>query len=346
MPKFFFNYSVDSACPYHRLLLPARYCRDEMAARGVELVAGEGMPPGYDVYFFHGLANQDGVLAFQKLKNKGAKFVWSVDDDWLTIPDWNPAKPDEDGIASYHLLKGLADWVLTSTPHLARTFSDVGRKVLCAPNLMDVSAFPEVPYTTMPDGSRNYAFDVRLPVRVVWTGGVTHKKDVEVMTEAADMVLDRLKGKAVVVYQGMSPPAPLLTKYLHRGLFHQKSVPFASYQSILNSVQANVYLAPLAKVDFNLAKSNLRVMEGWCLMAPPVATPWGEYNCIQSGVDGRYADSPDEWYSAIHRLVTDHPYRLTMAAEGRKRVEESYSWAEPSCRVDWVNAFTRIAEGL
>ena len=346
MARFYFNYHADGGCAYHRLLMPARHCREDVKRYGIELLCGEGFPEGHDVYFFHGLPNVGALLVFQKLKRKGAKFVWSLDDDWTTLPDWNPAKPPEEGLACYDILKGVADWIICSTRHLSSTFNDVWRKVLVAPNLLDVSAFPPVDYTEDGDGNRSYQFNFKLPIRLVWTGGETHKEDVKVLTEPLSRILEKYRGKAVVIYQGMPPPAELLTQYLHKGLFHQPGVPFASYQSLINSVQADVYLAPLAKVEFNLSKSNLRVMEAWALASCPVATPWGEYNCVKPGVDGRLADDPEEWYSVLSRLVADHEYRLGLVANGRDRLEAEYNWGNPKCRAPWVEAYKLIAESL
>lgn len=341
MPTMYFNYPQDSACPFHRLLMPARFCGPAFKEYGWTIECGEGLPPGKDVYVFHGLPNEVAVFEAAKLKRKGARFVWSVDDDWTTIPDWNPARPGDQGLAIYDIMVNLADFILTSTPALAATFDRPG--VLCAPNLIDSAAFPAPPKVTENDGSTRYDFKVELPIRVTWVGGGTHKGDVEVLVEPLARLLDKHgPGRVALIFQGLAPPPALLGRYLHRGLYHQPPVPFASYQKIVNSIKPDVYLGPLAKIPFNLSKSNLRLMEGWMLCAPPVATPWGEYGCIRSGEDGRVADSPEEWYSALNRLVTDHEYRLGMAARGRDRAEAEYDWNNPACRKPWYEAIARI----
>lgn len=344
MSSIYFNYT-DSACPYHRLLLPARYCSEKFAIEhGWEFLVGDGLPPGHDIYVLTGLVNEATIIHIARLKRRGAKFVWSVDDDWKTIPDWNPAKPTEDQLALYDLLKQMADWVMTSTPHLASTFDDIKHKVVCAPNLLDLARFPQVQHQVDDKtGLKHYNMEVSLPVRIVWSGGITHKNDMEVMTDTLERVLGTYNpSQVIVVFQGMAPPPRLLRKYLHRGLFHQPAVPFAAYQNILNSINPHIYLAPLAPVEFNLSKSNLRVIEGWALMATPLASDWGEYRCIQSGEDGRLADTPDEWWTGLNRLIKDHEYRLQLAANGRQRVEAQYSWDNPRCRQPWNEAFTKI----
>jgi hypothetical protein len=110
----------------------------------------------------------------------------------------------------------------------------------------------------------------------------------------------------------------------------------------VNSLQPQIWLAPLAEIPFNLAKSNLRVMEGWAMNAAVVATNWGEYSCIKSGEDGRLCSDPDQWFEALTRLVSDHEYRCQMAYSGRQRAESECDWNNPNCLVPWVKAFSAI----
>jgi glycosyltransferase involved in cell wall biosynthesis len=337
----------DGGCSWHRHLQPARFCGDYFRERGWDIQVGEGLGSDPDVFFWHGLPMNDVtttalLMAFQ---NKG-KFVWSVDDDWLSVPDWNPAKPSPPSLAMYHVLKEMADYILVSTPHLASTFSDVKEKVLITPNLIDVTAFP--PMDTREDEKGTYPVmqPPKGPVRIVWSGGPTHKEDIGVLTEALDQLLSKYGSeRCVVVFNGMAPPPKLLTKYLARSLFHQPTVPFQVYQKTLNSIESHIYLAPMAAVPFNLSKSNLRVVEGWALRAPSVATDWGEYSCIRNGVDGRLVENdPEAWYSALVRLVLDHETRIQMALRGYARVVSEYNWKNPACRTPWIKAFSTIFE--
>ena len=344
------HYPGDGGCTWHRVMLPARYCSPVFEKHGWELVPGEGLPEGHDVYVMHGLPTPQAVYELLKLKRKGKWVVWSVDDDWSTIPTWNPAFPGEMGMATYDIMRSVADFIIVSTPALARTFSDRSDTVLTAPNLLDVSVFPKLPVKEAPGGSGEYV-DVqpKVPVRVVWAGGPTHTGDLEPVVDVLDHFCDKFVlptspggQRAVLIFMGAAPPPKLLRKYANRGLIHQPMVPFPAYQSVLNSIDAHVYLAPLAPIPFNESKSNLRVMEGWALVAAPVASDHGEYKCVDSGHDGRLVATPDEWSSALTRLVTDHEYRIKVAVTGRMRVEEQYDWNREECRAPWLSAFSRL----
>jgi len=351
----YFFYPNDGACNFHRVLQPARFCHSRYD-KDWHFEVGPGPAHGKEVYYFSGLPNvqqsQATLLEVQYLRRKGAKFVWSLDDDWQNIPDWNPAKPNDIGLSCYDIMKEIADWIVVSTPYLANSFSDVKDKVLVAPNLLDLSMFPDVHSEVFdaPNGTKGkrYAIEVKLPVRVVWVGSETHKGDVEEINPVLDEFLGRYCGvgvnqQATVLFSGMMPHGDLVRKYLHKGLFYQGMVPFASYHSIVSSLQPHVYLAPLANIPFNLGKSNLRVIEGWAMCAPSVASNVGEYgSTINHTVDGCIASNTQEFYNHLVNVVTNHEYRVSLASHGRMKVEMQYNWLREECRREWYNVFDKI----
>lgn len=346
MNSLWMNFPQDSACTFHRILQPGRYCSDTIKEFGWETHVGDGLPTGHDVYWLHGLPSMHAIVELVKLQRKGAKIVWGVDDDWLTIPDWNPAKPSEESMANYDIMKKMADWIVVSTPHLWDTFSDVADKVRWAPNLLNLGAFNTPPFESAQDGGRYYSLEVELPIRMVWSGGHTHKNDLLEMEEPLVKIMEKFtKDKVVLIYNGMPPPPSLLKKYLHNGLFHQPPVPFPQYSNVLNSIKCDIYLAPLAPIEFNLSKSNLRIIEGWALKTCPVASNWGEYGkTIKHEENGVLVNSPEEWYDSLARLIEDHQYRLQMAINGRNLVEKEYDWNVPQARSQWISVFRDILD--
>jgi hypothetical protein len=350
----YFFYPNDGACNYHRVLQPARFCH-ERYDRDWHFEVGPGPSFGKGVYYFSGLPDvknaSNTLLEIQHLRRNGAKFVWSLDDDWLTIPNWNPARPDEGGLCVYDIMKELSDWIVVSTPYLATTFSDVKEKVLIAPNLLDLGMYPHVESEEFEDldgrRGKQYNIKVQTPVRVVWVGSETHKGDVDEITEPLDRFLSTYCGlnngnRAVVIFSGMMPHGGIVRKYLHKGLLYQPMVPFVSYHQILSSINPHIYLAPLSPINFNAGKSNLRIMESWALCAVPLATDWGEYSCIQHGIDGLKCNNNLDFYDSLTELVTNHELRVKLASYGRMRVEEQYNWNKEECRKQWYNVFDTI----
>lgn len=346
MPSIYLNYPSDSACVYHRFVEPARFCRDDWEKVGCAIDLGEGIPDKYTWIGFHSLPTAMGFQAIMMAKNSGMKLLWSLDDDFATIPDFNPAKRNEAEMLYWHLMKQHADLIICSTHHLASTLEDVADKVMVAPNLCDLSRFPTPPpIQTDEKGHLTSAIEVRPPIRVVWTGSVTHRGDIQIIENAVDKVLRRVGARDVrFVFFGMYPPGNLIRDHLHRGVLYQAPVAFGDYRQAINNLRPDVWLAPLADIPFNYSKSNLRIMEGWALNAAVAASTVGEYNCLRSGVDGRLCGDEEAWVSALTRLVTDHQHRLEIAIEGRRRVEESYNWSRRECRRPWDAVWSRIFE--
>jgi glycosyltransferase involved in cell wall biosynthesis len=339
MASIFLIYTSDGACTFHRLLQPARFCAPDFAPLGHVIDVGDGFPEGYDWIALTGLPTPTAILEVARCKHRGQKFLWSLDDDFLSIPDWNPAKPkDMHALSVWQMAKEMADLILCSTPALAATFADVSEKVMTAPNMIDLSTFP---YWSEAQGERTVS--VTLPIRVCWVGGITHRMDTEILVEPVDAILKRFpRDELQVVWFGALPPHKLLRDHLHRGLVYNPPSTFPNYQGTLNSLRPDVYMAPLDPCDFNLSKSNLRVLEAWGMQAVPVASPHGEYACVRPGIDGRLAGGSEEWISSLSRVISDHAYRTQMALDGRQRVGLEYDWNRFACRRPWHELFARV----
>lgn len=340
MPSLFLHYANDGPCSFHRQLLPARFCAPDFSPLGCEIEVGTFVPDGTSWYGLHGLPRPEAALEIARHKFRGGKFLWGLDDDFLSIPDWNPAKPrDDHAMSIWQITRDLADLIVVSTQALADTLSDVSEKVMIAPNLLDLRIYPEW-------DAEQTEYQITLPVKVGWSGGPTHKGDTELIDDALCELLTRFGPRELqVAWFGPMPPPKVTRQFLHKPgmpLAYQPGEKLALYQPTLNHMRPDVWMAPLAEIAFNESKSNLRIIEAWGLQAVPVASRWGEYNCIRSGIDGRYANSTDEWASAISRLVVDHEFRLTLARAGRTRVEQEYNWDKYSCRMPWTKVFSRV----
>jgi len=335
------HFSSENACGANRMLFPARFCSQELEERGHQVSVTYSVQEGFDWFVFHGLPGGDTVLKLMKLKNKGTNIAWSLDDDWTTIPDWNPAKPSEDGLAQFGIMKGISDALICSTEHLASTFLNTSHNsstTFVTPNLLDLGTFPK------PDGEDlgfgEYAYNLSLPIRCIWSGGDTHKGDVEILIPVIERLLKR-HGPEVVSFGfiGMAPPPKLLRDWLGKGVMWLPPMPFAQYRKNVNITQPHVWLAPQASIPFNQSKSSLRILEGWGLNAAVCASNWGEYSCIRNDVDGLLCETEDDWYRSLNRLITDHEYRMQMAMDGRQRVRAQYDWNKRECRLPWLKMF-------
>lgn len=353
MTSMHFHFATDGGCSFHRALQPVRFCYEELREQGIQLSVGSEMSAGVDWIVFHSLPANSGVLHdLLRLKRQGVKLCWSLDDDLAAIPDWNPAKIGEDGMVVFDIMGQAADAVIVSTERLAEVVYDAIHPtptappyvtpIYTCPNLLDLSTFPESEF----DGAGFADTTVQWPIRFVWTGSATHKGDVAVVEDALIRLLDKHgKGVVAVVFAGSQPPPELMRKHLNLGLISCPQVPFNQYRRFANSLDADVWLAPLADIPFNLSKSHLRVMEGWALGSCVVASGVGEYNRIRNGEDGFLIQDNDaaNWFYYLDRLVTDHQPRVQMAANGRARARAECDWRVAENRKPWLDAIRSIA---
>jgi len=333
--SIFAHYSADSAQHYHRLLQPFRFLQPEFP--GVRLLVGPD--PGHAphaAYIVHGIVDFFSYPQIAKWKRQGGLFVWSMDDDYLSVPDWNPAKPGDRELGSHRLLREIADLILVSTPALAHAFGALGcgDKVMVAPNLLDLDLYPPAGHPPE-DG----------PVRVAWAGSATHSKDMDLVAAACSRVLRDLgPGKVNFHWLGEAgPPPDLLRDHLHKGVWWHEQVSFQRYWATIAQIRPHVWLAPMVDCPFSRAKSNIRVLDGWALSAAVIASPVGEYTAIHHGDTGLFAAG--DWVDEIRRVVTDRERRERIATRGRARLESQWSWqGDHSGKQAWRRVIRRIVE--
>lgn len=344
MTSIHFHYAVDGGCSFHRALQPARFCNDDLV--GTQLSVGQSLRDDVDWLVFHSLPGNSATLhEVLRLKRKGVKLCWSLDDDLAAIPDWNPAKIGDDGMVVFDIMARAADAVIVSTNHLNNVVfsSNIGEDVpvYTCPNLLDLSTFPESPF----DGASFADTTVQWPIRVVWAGSQTHKGDIATIEDALIRLMDKHGSKVVsVVFAGSLPPPDLMRKHLHLGVITCPQVPFNQYRRFANTLDPQIWLAPLADIPFNLSKSHLRVMEGWALGSCVVASAVGEYNRIRNGFDGFLCTTSDQWFDTLDRLVLDHQSRIQVAADGRRRAIAECDWRRVENRKPWIDALRTISE--
>ena len=345
MPSLYLAYTNDSACPYNRFLLPGRFCDRNFKDTDCRVDCGtDALMEGdkFDWIGFHSIISDQSIMALLKRRRAdGTKLLWSIDDDWTSIPDWNPAKPNPDTLARYDACRMIADTLMVSTDELAEVMrKEVGCPVYSAPNLIDLTEFPS---KFAHDGESYIVPPARFPIKVAWSGSQTHRGDIEEMEPYLHRVMEHLGPDEIsLIFIGVMPPASLLKRYLHRGVVYQPQVSFAAYRQLMASIRPDVFLAPLAPVRFNESKSSLRVLESWAMNACPVASDFGPYRVVRHGIDGYKCDDEYGWFNALVEAVRDHSKRLNMALTGRLRLEAEFAWQSEKARQPWVEAFSEI----
>jgi len=89
--------------------------------------------------------------------------------------------------------------------------------------------------------------------------------------------------------------------------------------------QFSVGLLPQRKDSWTRGKCALKALLYMACGVPCIATPYGAaLDIIQPGVNGLFADSPEEWHQAIEAL-REPGARQRMGQAARRTVEEQFS---------------------
>jgi glycosyltransferase involved in cell wall biosynthesis len=88
----------------------------------------------------------------------------------------------------------------------------------------------------------------------------------------------------------------------------------------------DIGLMPLRDTPWTQGKCGYKILQYMAVGIPAVASPVGfNRTLIQDGVNGFLAESPDEWYAKLARLIEDPALRGEIGRNGRRTVEERFS---------------------
>lgn len=325
MKSLFAFHPQSNACNYNRIALPSLFCQ----GKELNIDLGPDLPKNggkYDSVMVHGVYPAHSMLEYLRLKLRGKNFIWAIDDDYLTIPEWNGNSLTEDTKEFHELVTGFADSIIVSTEYLKSKFrrSDV---YVC-PNFVDLTKFSTVKSTDE-------------KITILWQGSPTHKEDVEIAIPALAHVLSKYPDRVTVVMFGGTFPVEL-SKYLYSNLIIEPAVKITEYHSKLIEINPDITIAPLVDCEFNRSKSNLRVLEGWASNSAVLASNVEPYKCITTGYTGLLANNKDEFIDQLELLVQNDLLRETLSNNGRICVENTYSWQNSTCVAQWISVLKQI----
>ena len=112
---------------------------------------------------------------------------------------------------------------------------------------------------------------------------------------------------------------------------HFRSQPFHLDSELDDLHLLDIGLMPLPDSEWARGKCAFKAIQYMASGVATVASPVGvTTNLIQHNINGLLADSVDEWFQALDRLVRDTDLRAQIVTNARQTIEESYSlkvWA-------------------
>lgn len=275
-----------SGCWYHRIGEPLK-------------AFGEDLPdPKNTTIWFSRLS----AIPYEKLKEyklAGVK-IWIDQDDHFILSSKHVLKETYrvNGMAErFKDLLDLADVVTVTNDFLAKELSPYTKgEVVVVPNAL-----------TYDEGQFTKSADIESGTPLVYVGGNTHLHDLELVRKALP-----INGLTI---GGVSQDCAVWQEVTKRfkGVSTKPQQSLDNYMSLYDGHK--IALAPLEKNNFNMCKSNLKVLEAAAKGLPIVCSktlPY--YNNIDKDVV-IFGNSENSWRSAVTKLLKDEVYRQDKAEQ-------------------------------
>lgn len=178
-----------------------------------------------------------------------------------------------------------------------------------------------------------------------WGGSPTHVLDLEMVKKPLLEVMNRYKRTHLTMVGftymlkalNTSPFGVVLRKWLAEFDLNRfwcfNLVPVKSYYSLYRSLKFDIGIAPVASVEFNKGKSNLKIIELMGLSVYPMATKFDTYNGTidkEGGMDqnvgrGRLSANEEEWKKNFYEVLNDRAMREESIAYNYEFVKQNYN---------------------
>lgn len=223
------------------------------------------------------------------------------------------------GAPIFRAAMGACDFGIASTAPLARHMEDIVRtgKVFVHRNALGRVHVMAIERTKK-----------KRPCRVVklffGSGTKAHKGDFEeLLAPALFKIFEKYGSSVALSLTGFQQLPPILARFAKLVTCRSPEWDITKYWSTL--AEHDVNLAVLARSEATDVKSEIKWLEAGMFGIPSVVSRTANYaGIIENGVNGFLADTPDEWFHALDRLVASRDLRREVGAAAKAAVESNY----------------------
>lgn len=265
---------------------------------------------------------------FALAKQYGKPTVFDID-DLIFLPDFYPEFCRSlmledmlekwlfaDAFYRYYQAFLHCDYATASTPFIAAKMRDYQKQALVIHNGINHTQLAAA-HSLPAQANESHSF-----FRICYmSGSKTHNVDFEQAKRAIARILSENRQVQLCVIG-----------YLDENLSSHFSdqivrVPFMPWQKLLAySASCDVNIAPLDTASsFCHAKSELKFFEAALVGLPTVASATDTFcRCIRNGENGMLAETEDDWYCALKRLIDDRNFYMSMRDAAHKSAMAQY----------------------
>lgn len=310
----------NSGVGYHRLMLPVHFMPG-VYGLFTDTYTEELHEQKFDILYVNRFVPGVNLEVIKQHREKyGFNLVVDIDDYWILDPWHILAK----NYPTKNILEHIraADLVTCTHERLLTELQEFNKNTHVLPNALP---FGEDQFLNVKNESEK--------VRFIYTGSITHQKDVEILRFPLKRVLT-LKDKVEFCLCGYNPEEKRFQDVWHNMIqsftcgfqlgFTRAALPVDKYMNFYND--ADVSLVPLVSSKFNSMKSNLKVLEAATREIPVIASNVPPYDdCPIIPINNQ-----TDWFKEIKKVTLDSIYR-------QEKGKELSEWATSNFSLRKIN---------
>jgi len=277
----------------------------------------ENIFDGIDIVFFNRMiagVNRERLLMWRE--KYGFKLVCDLDDHWVL----------DRGHLLYegykqHMITTIIEWyikhsdlILVTHERLHRDVIEINKNCHILPNA--IPKFDQFLVKKIHDDC----------VRLFWAGGVTHRKDLELLRRPLKLI-KRDGVKLIMGGYEDNPEWKEMAKIFTTDSTYNtqviRSQPPTTYYTVYSL--CDISLIPLVQSKFNTHKSNLKILEAANIEAPVVVSRVHPYLGFPEDIVN-YVSLNNTWFSQINKLIKDPILRKEQGVELRNYCDVHFNF--------------------
>ncbi|WP_066834359.1 glycosyltransferase [Rufibacter ruber] len=103
-------------------------------------------------------------------------------------------------------------------------------------------------------------------------------------------------------------------------------LPWRKETEISDLLKFNVGVMPLVDDPWAKGKCAFKALQYMALGIPAIVSPVGmNVEVVDEGINGFICDTPEQWYSALEKVILDSHLRYTLGQQARLKIEQNYA---------------------
>lgn len=269
------------------------------------------------------------ALAYQYQQEKGLKLIVESD-DWMEVNEDNPHKLEHDVLdASFTIQRTMevSDAVTTTQDYLSDKIKTINSNTFVLPNYIYLKEWDLPKYKNESD-----------TIRIFWAGSMTHLEDMKLVVNPIKRICKEFPN-VQLVFMGDTRIGDLFDGC---NVENMLGVPVEVWPVKLSTIRADIGIAPLIDNEFNRCKSNIKWLEYGINQIPSVCSPTRYGESIKNGDTGYIANTEEDWYKNIKKLVIDKGLREKIGMNAYEEVKKN--WSLEGNIQKWVDVYKSLTK--